>query len=244
MHAFNNAKVTNEQFDILNDELKPGHWIVDKYEQRIIWNIERAPKKGLNRDFQAWLSTSLRPTIQKASSDMNGCILFTDGSQQKKPTREDSDNVVTGAACIVIKKHHKSGDDVVTNLKLGLGKVTLFDAEMIALAMDINRACRSMENCCNLYIFADNKSALQCILHPETGPSQMSGVLACANIRRWLEKHEENKVHMNWCPSHIGIILNDKVDELAKEATEMYQPEYTLWAYARQIITKTEIDMW
>lgn len=95
----------------------------------------------------------------------------------------------------------------------------------------------------HMFVFVDNKGAVERILNPRIGPSQSAALLACAKIRKWFEEDHERTVHLVWCPGHVGIELNEKVDELAKEGAELTQPDFESYSMIKQCITKFEVDL-
>ena len=47
---------------------------------------------------------------------------------------------------------------------------------------------------------------------------QLVSIVACRNVREWLEKDDRRRVVFHWCPSHEGMEWNELVDEDAKQA--------------------------
>ncbi|KAI0069531.1 hypothetical protein K474DRAFT_1751611 [Panus rudis PR-1116 ss-1] len=162
-------------------------------------------------------------------------MVFTDGSQSRgtSPLR-------TGAAWLVCDqtRHVASG-------KFAFGAATPFDAEMAALAVGLRKATDTAgPQITTINIFADNKAAAQAILAAGDGPSQMISILASKTARAFLERSPQHKIVIWWCPSHCGIVQNEFVDQGAKDALDLPQPDFTSYSIARQRLTARAIHRW
>ena len=77
------------------------------------------------------------------------------------------------------------------------------------------------------------------------GLSQVESVRASICICRWLDYDPEHTVTFCWTPSHSGIKLNDKVDVMAKEASEkLEQPKFKSLAFAKWANTQRQLYTW
>jgi ribonuclease HI len=209
----------SEVFRPLDDECRPGHRILDIYPNRIIFDLEHPGKKdGLA--FNVWLAQR-KLQIQGCVADNNAVTVFSDGSFTRV------DGVRSGAAIAAYR-----GNNNIFEKSVACGKLTSYDAEMVGLAMAINKAT-SFE-VAKITFFVDNESAAKAILNPTaSSPSQGCSIGACRNVRRWLEEDPNRVVEIKWCPSHEGIPGNERVDILAKEASQREQPNATSYAYAK-----------
>ncbi|KAI0075675.1 hypothetical protein K474DRAFT_1624239 [Panus rudis PR-1116 ss-1] len=116
---------------------------------------------------------------------------------------------------------------------------------MAALAAGIRKAVETAgDQITEIHIYVDNKAAAQAILAANRGPSQMVSVMAARSARQFLERDEQRKIFIWWCPSHEGIIQNEFVDQAAKEALELPQPNFVSYSVARQRFTARAVHKW
>ena len=97
------------------------------------------------------------------------------------------------------------------------GRGTSYDAEMIAGGMALQFATKQV--CETIHIVADNESALKTLLDPGMHGQQLISIIACRNVREWLEKDARRRVIFHWCPSHEGVEWNELVDEDERRPT-------------------------
>lgn len=242
VHIHSIGKEFKEEFDATNIEAQPGHRLIDMYEDRIDIRLKAPPKKHKD-DLEEWIKDYLEPTVKLATNEYGYRAVFSDGSMKKKFTQRRPDGVKSGSACLVVY-NDEAGIEKIIERKTGCGQVTAFDAEMLAIWMGINVATNTPGVHKHMFVFADNKGALERILNPRIGPSQNATLLACAKIRKWFEADHERTIHLIWCPGHVGITLNEKVDELAKERAELIQPDVESYSMIKERITKFEVDLW
>lgn len=231
-----------EEFDATHDECRPGARLVDKFHARVSAHL-MAPKKGSDA-YHAWVRDVFRPQLAENLADNAAAILFTDGSvmeDRQRPGKQRS-----GAGYVVRTPTGGGGFDVRQG-SLGCGNVTPFDAELVALAKGVSALCSRVcadDTVRHVHIYTDNRAALAKLLNPAVGPSQMCAVLACKNLRRFLESSTERRVHLHWCPAHSGVTLNELVDDLAKAGAEAAQPDFTSLARARQEVSQSAHEQW
>ncbi|KAI0737466.1 hypothetical protein C8Q80DRAFT_1075391, partial [Daedaleopsis nitida] len=102
---------------------------------------------------------------------------------------------------------------------IACGRGTSYDAEMVAAGMGI--AFATKQPCETIHVVADNESALKTLLDPGMHGQQLVSIVACRNVREWLERDVRRKIVFHWCPSHMGIEWNELVDEDAKQAADL-----------------------
>lgn len=68
----------------------------------------------------------------------------------------------------------------------------------------------------DIVIFTDSKSSLQLLIK---GQNQATDNCHVEAILNYITKKTQNKINLQWIPSHIGINGNEKADELAKNGT-------------------------
>lgn len=236
----NVRKRCQEEFDATSDECRPGSRIIDEFEDRIVTHLT-APAKGTD-SYYAWLRNEFKPRLARAMGNQGARVLFTDGSAL---IPQGPANLPRTGAAYIISTIAENGKKEQTSGSIGCGNVTPFDAEMIALARGVSKACQNIpQHIKELHIYTDNRAALQRTLDPKLGPSQMCAILAAKCLREFLCSDNERVVHFHWCPAHQGITLNEAVDVLAKEGAEGPQPPYTSMAKAKQIVTEQAVQRW
>jgi ribonuclease HI len=72
----------------------------------------------------------------------------------------------------------------------------------------------------NVNIFSDNQATLQVIANPPLSKSNQSTFIQIFDKLNILITDFHFSISLLWCPAHVGIPENEKVDQLAKEATE------------------------
>ena len=118
---------------------------------------------------------------------------------------------------------------------------------MMALEAEIAKATklsRGERDIWTIYIFADNKSAVEQILRPKLGPSQMHAVRTCTRIRDFLDEVSIRSVQLAWCPGHVGVKDNERVDKSAAEGTNKLQPKFMSFARARELVRTKILNEW
>lgn len=66
---------------------------------------------------------------------------------------------------------------------------------------------------------------------------RLVSVVACSNVREWLQRDARRKVVFHWCPSHMGIEWNELVNKDSKRAVNLplELEEFSL-AHARDLL--------
>lgn len=239
IHAIG-ARDCHEEFHATHAECRPGARVLDMFDRQILSHLS-APKKG-SRAFRAWLEGTFEPDLHEALQCMTAVVLFTDGSMLKGDTVEAPHKTGAGFILRTPSNHGPAKEDEGS---FSCGDVTPFDAEMLALAKGISLACqRAVGSTRTLHVYADNKAALECIVRPNVGPAQLCAVLACKHLRTFLSASPQRKLVLHWCPAHIGIDLNERVDELAKDGAAGRQPVFVSLARARQRRAGSLTEKW
>ncbi|KAA1111671.1 hypothetical protein PGT21_008075 [Puccinia graminis f. sp. tritici] len=104
-------------------------------------------------------------------------------------------------------------------------KASAYEAEVqaINIGLDIinNEAQRNnLQSFKNINIFSDNQATLQVIAKPPMSKSYQSTFIQIFDKLNNLISDFHFSFSLLWCPAHVGIPENEKVDQLAKEATE------------------------
>lgn len=231
-HINSIAGQMTEKFEPLHEECTPGTRLVDKYAERISWDLD-APKKG-SKEWKKWLNKTFCPKLRRIMANPKVMVVFTDGSRKANP------EIITGAAW----QGYSQGQRVVEG-KVGCGRATAFDAEMMALAKGMANATRwTGQTARHIHMFADNKGALQTILSLKLGPSQYLAIQASKTIKTFLERNTANRITLHWCPGHVGVKENEAVDKSAKDALEEVQSEGESWSVTEGRIKREEQQTW
>ena len=230
------GRISNEDFSPLHREARPGDRLVDAFGDRITTYIDNIPPKRSGDKFTAWVHGEFVPRLRAASTDTSAILLFTDGSLRRSCNRWCS-----GAAFVALRNARH-----VCSRRAACGTSSVFDAEMFALAMGIAHTLASVtsRSATSLHIYVDNKAAARAILDPSVHAAQMCAILACSRLRTFLQRSPEHRVYIHWCPSHLGILPNEFVDERAKEALRLEPPNTFSLSAARSRIVERMHAAW
>ena len=95
-----------------------------------------------------------------------------------------------------------------------------------------------------IYVFADNKSAVEQILCPKLGPSQLHAVRTCTEVQEFLDEVSVRSIQLAWCSGHVGVKDNEQVDQSAAEGTNKLQPKFISFARAKECIKTKILNEW
>jgi ribonuclease HI len=108
---------------------------------------------------------------------------------------------------------------------MGLGgHAEVYDAELAAAALASNIArTLSQRNpeITHIQYFIDNAAAVDTIADPQPRSGQRYSHGFYQNMCHFLDENPNHRITISWCPSHCNIPGNEKVDQLAKEATNL-----------------------
>lgn len=179
------GRQSSEEFAPLHRGARPDR-VLDLYRLQIAEVFlapDAAPPKHSD-DFDKWLEAVWWPRFGRFIRYTGNRFVFTDGSYKHDP------DVRSGSGWLVM-----DGPTHVAHGKLGGGRATSFDAEMLGLARGVNEALRSVPvHITQLTLCADNKAALRQIIRPQVGPSQMAAISVCKALRAFLAGHPARRV--------------------------------------------------
>ena len=96
----------------------------------------------------------------------------------------------------------------------------------------------------DIHVYADNRAALNTIFDTSLHSSQAISISACSLARTWLSTHR-SRIHLHWCPGHMGIELNELVDRDAKDAANhLPLADYKSHTYTLQGVRLTALAEW
>jgi len=151
---------------------------------------------------------------------------FTDGSRDDKAR--------TGAAFIRRVKRPQGQEKIIRGMRrLGIHRMTAYDAELIALQMALKDALERRQRGGlrgnRVWIFSDAQAALRRVRKLDDGPGQPI-VRAIHTFERSLSKLGI-EVEYCWVPGHKGVPGNELADKAAKRAatrgTRKHDTHYT-----------------
>lgn len=149
----------------------------------------------------------------------------------KEKFKLDNDYVIIYTDGLVTKTRINTGigiamEDSDIGYKISINKkCSIFTAEVIAIEKALGYAQEQIENK-DILILTDSQSVCKAIKNNNINVHQNDYIY---KIRKRISEYEENrkrkeqkkcKIVIGWIPSHIGIIGNEAVHKLAKEATE------------------------
>ena len=153
--------------------------------------------------------------IQSFKTKPDVLYIYTDGSKIQKPPFYR-----VGAAAVAFNENHET-----SKAQLGLGgHAEVYDAEMAALSLGASLAAEFINahpNTSHIAFFTDNTAATLAISDPKPQAAQLFAAKFHNSITPLLETHPNLSISISWCPSHCGIIGNDRANQLAKEATQL-----------------------
>ncbi|KAA1066712.1 hypothetical protein PGT21_022684 [Puccinia graminis f. sp. tritici] len=150
---------------------------------------------------------------QKKNDSEN--LLFTDGSSIPEQGTASAAllNNSTSFACRINNAEDSSSFEAeVTAINIGL--------EMFKNDLN-NLISGNQHNIFNkkLNIFCDNQATLTTISKPPKPTSLQFRFNKIFTLLKFISSNSTTPIQLFWCPAHVGITENEKVDSLAKEAT-------------------------
>ncbi|PPR03941.1 hypothetical protein CVT26_001146 [Gymnopilus dilepis] len=153
--------------------------------------------------------------VEGLKSNINAIVVYSDGSLVKQSGFQRAGAATVGFHC---------GSEIFSS-RMGLGgHAEIFDAEQAALMMSATKAvdfARNQGNITHLHFYSDNSSAISSIFDPKPRGGQLYSYTFCNKICDFLDNNPQAQIHISWCPSHCGILGNERADQLAKEATQL-----------------------
>ena len=95
-----------------------------------------------------------------------------------------------------------------------------YDAELAAIEMAFTRASDFEDTNC-VSIITDNKAAIQAAFDTSTHSSQNCSIRTSILARHWFERSSDHTIRFAWCPSHVGVMGNEKADAAAKKGGDI-----------------------
>ena len=124
----------------------------------------------------------------------------------------------------------------------------VYDAEMHALSAAMDHVAHYMDlplgSASHLHFFADNSSSVDSIFLSKPGPSQRFFISFCEHACDFLAADASHEISVSWVPSHIGIVGNERADELAKEAAQMEGPASATYSHLRRRANERVLETW
>ena len=195
----------HEHFDPYHEEAQPGLHILDLYLEHVsYWHMD-APKKS-DDGFRAWLEDYKQWLAGEMES--REVVIFTDGAFWAQSRR--------GAAAIVVWKNGAWLEERVE----WCAAASSYDAELAAIEMAFTRALDFEDTNC-VSIITDNKAAIQAAFDTSTHSSQNCSIRTSILARHWFEHSSDHTIRFAWCPSHVGVMGNEKADAAAKKGGDI-----------------------
>jgi ribonuclease HI len=169
------------------------------YPERVIIHNMHHPKKndeGFNEwkeEFQAWLHNQERTGTT---------MIFTDSSYQKTGK---------GTYGICVSEHHRWIHDHSD----WCAAASSYDSELAAIESAIQWICMHRHDADNICIASDNKSVISSFLDMSTHLSQTTSLRINLALLDLFSHNKHIKLHITHCPSHVGIVGNERADKLA-----------------------------
>lgn len=168
-------------------------------------------------------------------------VVYTDGSQRLDKAGKIAG---TGAAWTIECKCQWFGTN---GFPLG-ANAEVYDAEIIALYGGLEAALSSpmAELASEIYICTDNLNIAKEAGSVRNGSSQAAFIRVREGVKSWLQRGKN--VSVQWVPSHMGIIGNEKADQEAKRYAAIPPTPMTLGvqtlAHACRAIRERKDQAW
>ena len=143
--------------------------------------------------------------------------------------------------------------EVVFKRNRALGEhVEVYDAEMmgIQIAAEETRKYMAAEHSLpipsSIIFYTDNAGSIDRIFGGKPGKGQAQSRVFRKTIAKILNKHEDLKIEISWCPSHSSIIRNEAADALAKEGARspIMDPNHKSQAYVTGLQKREMLETW
>ncbi|KAA1131468.1 hypothetical protein PGTUg99_017593 [Puccinia graminis f. sp. tritici] len=154
---------------------------------------------------------------QKKNNSEN--LLFTDGSSIPEQ----------GTAAAALLNNSTSFACRINNAE----DSSSFEAEVTAINIGLEMFKNNLNNLLSgnqhtifdkqLNIFCDNQATLTTISKPPKSTSLQFRFNKIFTLLKFISSNSTTPIQLFWCPAHVGIPENEKVDSLAKEATSDIQ---------------------
>lgn len=177
--------------------------------------------------------------VQMLGWDPKQLIVYTDGSLLQTPRGRS-----TGAAFVVYQEEEELAHGCIP---MG-ARAEVYDAEMCALASAMDHVAHYMDfdlgSISHLHFYADNTSSVSTILDSRPRPSQRFSISFCEHAAEWLAADGSHQLSVSWVPSHVGVLGNERADELAKAAAPMEGPTSATYSYLRRRAKERVLEKW
>ncbi len=189
-----------DRYDPTDLDCQPGNRVIDLFADHIHLNLSH-PKKSDDDAIRAWICNNLQPRIDQAHADPNTIVIYTDGSAT-------TDGANSSSGFVAYFPHH----NVLTEQAHWSGRGFSFDAELIAILQALSHFISHSLATYHLHIFTDSESSAKSLFHTKKGRQQLLDINS--TLRDWFSLSDRNHLHISYCPSHMGIEGNERVDRL------------------------------
>nr|VWO98329.1 Phosducin domain-containing protein [Ganoderma boninense] len=223
-----------DTYDPTDNECQPGNRVIDVFADRIHLNLDHPPKRADDDAIAKWIQHSLQPRIHQAHDDPYTIAIYTDGSAKTDGSSSSSGFVAYYPAYTVLTEQAKWS-----------GRGFSFDAELIAILEAVSYLISSSLATYHLHIFTDSESAAKTLFHTKSGRQQLLSLNA--TLRTWFLSSERNHLYISYCPSHMGIEGNERVDRLIANLSpppHVSPSSLTHFSFEKRRITVDTIAAW
>ncbi|KAF8663360.1 hypothetical protein AX14_006991 [Amanita brunnescens Koide BX004] len=195
------ATTVREQFFPHHSTARPGERVADLYAHQLFFDLS-APKRS-SKHFNGWV----RDFQEKINAlKANGhTLIFSDGAYWTRTSR---------ASYAFTAFHEGKWHDTSWWCPAG----SSYDSEIAALEEAIQWAITNHIK--DPVFFIDNKSVITSFLHLDTHSSQLSSIRINMLLHDYLTT-TDNVLSFAFCPSHVGIEGNERVDRLTKKGAAL-----------------------
>jgi hypothetical protein len=218
----------SESFEAFHDESRPGFRLKDLFPSQLSYSLAPWPK---DEDGLEGALRGINKLRSQAMSSPGTFVVTGDGSAS-------GDKQAVAAAIV------ESAGVRRWEARMVLGKASSQCAELLALAMGVQRASRS-PGCRRILVFTDSSAAANLLLDADPHSGQSHSIATCRLLREWLSSDPAHTISFHFVSSKAKWDPHHQAHLSARSLKVPFgvHPKATLEWYRTQAI-RSMIDSW
>ena len=218
----------SESFEAFHPESQPGRRLKDIYSSQISYSLAPWPTDPDERDKTARRITQLR---SDALSVPGTFVVSGDGA-------------ASGATQAVAACNVESANVRRWEARMAIGKANSLNAELLALAMGVQHACKN-PGCSRILVFTDSTGAANLLLNADPHSGQSHSIATCRLLREWLSSDPSHSIAFHYVSSKAKWGPHHQAHLSARELKVSFgsYPKATLEWYRQQAV-RSMLDSW